>query len=76
MGFVIDSPHLARQMDTTFKSTVPENAYEVRLSEKGKLFWIERNDGQEIRHDEEPGSTLLRRATVAIASRLPIEWLL
>src|SRR6266566_4511766 len=33
MGFVIDSPHLARQMETTFKTTVPENAYEVRLSE-------------------------------------------
>jgi putative cardiolipin synthase len=76
MGFVIDSAPLARQMETTFETAVPQGAYEVRLSDSGKMYWIERNDGEEIRHDKEPGSTLWRRAIVAVASRLPIEWLL
>jgi len=76
MGFVIDSTSLAGDLVTAFKTTIPENAYEVRLSDKGKLFWIERNDGEETRHDTEPGTTIWRRAAVAVAAHLPIEWLL
>ena len=76
MGFVIDSPAFAQGIATTFDTAVPENAYEVRLSDKGKLYWIERREGRTIRYDTEPGTSIWRRAAVRIASWLPIEWLL
>jgi len=76
MGFVIDSPALARRIETDFEQRIPENAYEVRLSESGALYWIERRDGQLLRHDREPGASLWRRAGVRLLSLLPIEWLL
>jgi len=76
MGFVIDSPALARRIETDFEQRIPENAYEVRLSESGALYWIERRDGQLLRHDSEPGASLWRRAGVRLLSLLPIEWLL
>lgn len=37
MGFIIQSPALAGRIDTTFRSRVPTDAYEVRLSEGGPL---------------------------------------
>jgi cardiolipin synthase C len=40
MGFVIDSPALAQRIAAAFDSTIPANAYEVRLSETGELYWI------------------------------------
>jgi cardiolipin synthase C len=76
MGFVIDSPELARQIAATFDSIVPMNAYEVRLSASGRLVWIERRDGVLRRHDTEPGTSVWRRAKVWFLSKLPIERLL
>jgi cardiolipin synthase C len=54
------------------------SAYEVTLSDKGRLRWIEREeDGGEIEiHDVEPGTTRLQRLAIRVLSRLPIEWLL
>lgn len=76
MGLVIESPELARKVTAAFDGQVPESAYEVVLDEHGKLNWIERRDGHEIRHTHEPGASLGRRATVRVLSWLPIEWLL
>jgi hypothetical protein len=52
---------------------VPAAAYEVRLSENGKLVWIERSGGREVVHDSEPGAGFWRRAWVGFLSILPIE---
>jgi putative cardiolipin synthase len=76
MGFVIDSPVLAGQIAAAFNSTIPVNAYEVRLSDTGQLYWIERLQGNQVRHDTEPGTSFWQRAGVWIISLLPIEWLL
>jgi putative cardiolipin synthase len=76
MGFVIDSPALAQQIADAFHSTIPANAYEVRLSDSGELYWIERQGEQLVRHDTEPGTSFWRRAGVWFLSPLPIEWLL
>ena len=76
MGFVIDSPRMAQQLNQVMEARVPERAYEVRLDETGKLFWIERAAGKTIRHDEEPGAGLWKRVGVRILSFLPIDWLL
>jgi putative cardiolipin synthase len=76
MGFVIDSPAMAQRIDTVFRTDVPTAAYEVRLSESGRLCWIERREGQLVRHDREPGTTMWKRAAIRLLSMLPIERLL
>ena len=77
MGFVIDSPALAQRLTQSFDENMPTRAYEVKLDADGKLYWIERRDnGEEIRHDTEPGSSIWMRAAVGFLSWLPIDWLL
>jgi len=76
MGFVVESPALAREMDTVFRSRVPADAYEVRSSQGGRLFWVERRRSESFRHDTEPGTSVWRRTWVSLLSALPIEWLL
>lgn len=76
MGIVIDSAALAQQLDKTLSERTPERAYEVRLDEQGKLYWLERSGGKVIRHEDEPGVSAWKRAGVRALSILPIEWLL
>jgi putative cardiolipin synthase len=76
MGFVTDSPSLARQISHAFQSTIPDNAYQLGLSSGKELYWIEHVQGKEVRHDVEPGTTFLQRAILKIISLLPIDWLL
>ena len=76
MGLVIDSPALSERLSKTLDSNMPTRAYEVRMDEQGKIYWIERNDGKEIRHDVEPGTSWWKRAAVKGMSWLPIDWLL
>ena len=76
MGFVIDSPALARSIADTFAQNLPANAYEVRLAPDGTLRWVEHGGNEEIVHDTEPGTTFWKRLGVSLMSMLPIEWLL
>ena len=76
LGFVIDSTALARQVEQTFDTRVPKDAYEVRLSDTGQLYWIEQREGRLVRYDTEPGTTFWTRAFLWFLSRLPIESLL
>jgi cardiolipin synthase C len=76
MGFLIHSPALAGRIASTFERGVVDHAYEVRLDEEGRLYWLETRDGQKVRHDLEPGASFWRRAAVWFFSLLPIEWLL
>lgn len=73
MGFVIDSPALARRMAEVFDERVPMNAYEVRLSGSGELVWLERRGEQVVRHRREPGTGFWKRVGIALLSALPIE---
>lgn len=76
MGFVIHSQRLAGQLSRTLEEDMPGTAYEVRLDDKGRLYWLERRDGNIFRHDQEPGTTVWQRAGVGLLSVLPIDWLL
>src|SRR2546423_3193604 len=75
MGFVIDSPALANRMEVALSRRFLASAYEVRLSDTGKLYWIERREGEWVRHDTEPGTSFWRRLEIWLMSMLPIEWL-
>jgi len=75
MGFIIDSAQLAQTSADTFAAQIPDCAYEVQLR-NDRLIWIERNEGAQIVHDREPGTTFWARALVRALSWLPIEWML
>ena len=76
LGFLIRSPRLATAVSDRFTTRIPGNAYEVVLTGERALNWIERRDGREIIHDQEPGMTRLQRTGLWLLSHLPIEWLL
>lgn len=76
LGFVIDSPKMAHEIEAAFDRGVPAFAYEVKLAEDGSLYWLERRDGTVVRHDEEPGAGFWTRAMVWFISLFPIDWLL
>jgi putative cardiolipin synthase len=76
LGFVIDSSALAQKIEAAFHESIPANSYEVRLSDNGRLYWIERRGDELVRHDTEPGTSWWLRAAVWLLSLLPIEWLL
>jgi len=76
MGFIIQSPGMASTLETGLASLLDQRAYRVRLRHDGALQWVERVDGQEVVHDEEPGVGLWRKFGVKLLSLLPIEWLL
>jgi putative cardiolipin synthase len=40
------------------------------------LYWIERQEGESVRYDSEPGTRFWQRAWVKFLSVLLIEWLL
>lgn len=76
LGFVIESPAMAHQIADLFDQGIPENSYEVRLSDTGDLYWIERRGDKQIRYDTEPETGFFKRGFVRFLSVLPIEWLL
>ncbi len=76
LGFIIEDPAMAREIDATFATAVPDGAYEVRLSDDGQLMWIDRAGGQQVEHPTEPGSNLWQRGWIRLLGILPIEWLL
>lgn len=76
LGFVIDSPTLARRIAESFDRDMAKVAYRVCLDDRGGLYWLEQRDGQTVRHDTEPGTTLWQRVSVWFVSLLPLEPLL
>jgi putative cardiolipin synthase len=76
MGFVIDSPVLAKRMSDMLDIRVEDRAYEVKLSPEGALYWLEHGPTGVVRHDSEPGAGLLERGAVEFMQLLPIDWML
>jgi putative cardiolipin synthase len=77
LGFVIDSPTLARALFTAFDEEVPFAAYRVQFDAEGKLEWIEqRQNGPPVRYAKEPGASFGRRFAVGLLSLLPLDSML
>jgi len=76
LGVIIDSPALARQIAEAFRQQIPQQAYEVRLTPGGHLYWLERKGESSVRHDTEPETTAIQRLLVDFIAVFPIEWLL
>ena len=76
LGFIIEDPAMAREIDASFDTAVPASSYEVRLSGDGRLMWIDRSGGQQVERHAEPGSSVWQRGWIRFLGMLPIEWLL
>jgi cardiolipin synthase C len=76
MGFLIDSPSLAARLPGAFEGRIRDRSYEVRLSDAGEMYWIERDGERQVRHSTEPGAGPGRRIVLWFLSLLPIDWLL
>jgi len=76
LGFVIDSPALASRIDAIFRDKVLTSSYQVKLGENGKIYWLEQDEGETVRHTKEPRASLWRRSMAFLLSLLPIEGLL
>ncbi|MFC5739685.1 phospholipase D-like domain-containing protein [Sinirhodobacter huangdaonensis] len=73
LGVVIDAPAIAEAITDSFDDFVPERAWRVTLAPTGGLRWSRPG---EVERSTEPGATLGARLALAIAQRLPIEWML
>jgi putative cardiolipin synthase len=77
MGVVIDSAALAGRLSTAFESSVPGDAYTLRVATDGRCpEWVERTPTGERLHYVDPETTATKRSVVDFLSILPIEWLL
>ena len=73
MGMVVDSVELAGSTAASILESLPEIAYELQLSEKGRLQWrLQAASGAEI-ITTEPQTTWWRRFKTRLLSFLPIE---
>ena len=76
LGFVIDSPRLARRINQAFYDEIPAHAYQVKLTRTGRVYWIEQTDAGVNTYTSEPKTSLWRRASTYMLYWLPIEGLL
>ena len=76
MGLLLDSPQLARRLNSFFEAQVPNHSYRVQLDQKDRLQWIETTQGGKRAHRVEPHTSAFERIVVALISVLPIDWLL
>ena len=76
LGFVIDSPVLARQIDQAFDTEVPQRSYTLGLSGSGDIEWRSMGSTPPTVEAVEPGSSWWSRWGLTLMSWLPIEWLL
>jgi putative cardiolipin synthase len=68
-----ESEELAMQFAESFANTTSEEAYEVYLSEKGKLRWRTTENGEEVVLTKEPQTSWWQRFSAGFMSLLPIK---
>ena len=76
LGFVIESPVIARAIAHRFDTEVPNEAYRVALTDHDEIVWIEQSESGPVTHRSEPGSDALLRGWIGFLGLLPIEWML
>jgi len=76
LGFIVDSPELAGEVESAFDGGIPERAYEVHLDENGDLYWLDRRGDDIVRLDNEPETGWFKKGAVTVLGWLPIEWML
>lgn len=73
MGMEVGSDELAESMATSILDSLPDFAYKLRLSRKGRLQWLLQTAGVQEIITTEPQTSLWRRFLTKLLSLLPIE---
>lgn len=73
LGLAVDSIELSTNMARSILDTLPEFAYKLKLSEKGRLQWLLSTAGVEEIITTEPQTSFWRRLLTKLMSLLPIE---
>lgn len=73
MAMSVESESLAGSMATSILDSLPDFAYKLRLSEKGRLQWLLQTAGVEEVITTEPQTGFWRRFLTRLMSLLPIE---
>jgi putative cardiolipin synthase len=73
MGMVVDSEELAGSMSTSILESLPDMAYKVQLSDKGRLQWRLTTASNDEIIMTEPQTSWWRRFKTRLLSFLPIE---
>lgn len=76
MGLVIESPLLATHIHQRFLHSQREAAWQLRLGHRGRLEWLDNEQGRTVILEKEPEATFWRRWMVKLVYWLPVEWLL
>ena len=69
----VQSEDLAQSMATSILDTLPDYAYKLRLSRKGRLQWLLQTAGVQEVITTEPQTSMWRRFLTKLMSLLPIE---
>jgi len=73
MGMVVDSEELAGSMSSSILDSLPDMAYKLQLSDKGKLQWRLTTSSNDEIITTEPQTNWWRRFKTKLMSFLPIE---
>ena len=74
MGLLFESKVLADKMAAIWqRETSPEHSYKVQLTPASTLSWSARKNGEPVRYDHEPETSMLRRLTSRLVGLLPLE---
>ncbi|WP_201539913.1 phospholipase D family protein [Psychrobacter sp. 1044] len=76
MGVIINDDELAKQLHGALSDDLLNQAYEVKLSDNGKLQWHTMEDDKKVVYDSEPRVDISDHVWLTIMSWLPIDWLL
>lgn len=74
MGVVFDEPAYGAASVEKTNMYMKQQAYELKLTDKGDIEWIDNESG--VVHTTEPDMGIFQRATTRIISWLPVEWLM
>ena len=77
MGFLIDSPTLAKRVSAGFDGPLAKVSYRPELTPEDKMVWLETmSDGSVVTYQEEPGATWFQQIAIVVIGLLPVEWLI
>lgn len=77
MGFIIDSPSMARSVSEGFDGPLNRAAYQPVLTLDGQMAWTEElPDGKLGLYQQEPGARWYKQFAIVLIGLLPVEWLL
>ena len=76
LGMVVHSAKFGQQMDDAFANAIPQRSWQVVEDGNGDIVWLDHAQQPPQQLTTEPMSSWWQRASVAVLSLLPIEWML